>query len=184
MVVSCGSCGKKYKVTEDHFRGRDRIAIRCPNCGQSIEAHREGPSPPPTTRQASPPEPAPPPPHRAEDTGTNPGSSESESLAMPEGKRVSLAILQGVDAGKIFPVEKPVVVIGRNEADLVLGDTEVSRRHAQIELKGGVVMLKDLKSTNGTYVNEQRVTSQPLENQAEFRVGATTLMVILTDIES
>lgn len=180
MVVSCGSCGKKYKVTEDHFRGRDRIAIRCPNCGHSIEAQREGAAVPPPDQ----PPVQPPAPPRADDTGTDSEGPESEALAMPEGKRVSLAILQGVDAGKIYPVEKPVVVIGRSEADLVLGDTEVSRRHAQIEIKGGVVVLRDLKSTNGTYINEQRVTSQPLDNQAEFRVGATTLMLILTDTES
>jgi predicted Zn finger-like uncharacterized protein len=179
MVVSCASCGKKYKVTEDHFKGRDRIAIKCPNCGHSIDVHREGAAPPP-------PAPASPPPvaRRADDTGAALEGPESEGLAMPEGKRVSLAILQGADAGTIYPLEKTVVVIGRSEADLVLNDTEVSRRHAQIELKGGAVILRDLKSTNGTYINEQRISMQPLENQAEFRVGATTIMVILTEIES
>jgi predicted Zn finger-like uncharacterized protein len=176
MVVSCASCGKKYKVTEDHFKGRDRIAIKCPNCGHSIEVHREGAPPPPPPQPAAV--------HRTDDTGSALEGPESEGLAMPEGRRVSLAILQGSDAGQIFPLEKPVVVIGRSEADLVLNDTEVSRRHAQIELKGGAVILRDLKSTNGTYVNEQRISMQPLDNQAEFRVGATTIMVILTEIES
>jgi predicted Zn finger-like uncharacterized protein len=184
MVVSCASCGKKYKVTDDHFKGRDRIAIKCPNCGHSIEAHREGAAPPPAPLPAPPPAPPPTAVHRADDTGSALGGPESEGLAMPEGKRVSLAILQGSDAGTIYPIEKTVVVIGRSEADLVLNDTEVSRRHAQIELKSGAVILRDLKSTNGTYINEQRISMQPLENQAEFRVGATTIMVILTEIES
>lgn len=183
MVVSCRSCGKKYKVGEEHFKGRDRIAIKCPNCGQTIEATREGAAP-------APPPPAPPPAadpsskaQAAEDTGTDFGGADLEGLAMPEGKRASLAILQGRDAGTIHHLEKPLVVIGRTGSDIVLNDSEVSRKHAQIELKGNAVLLRDLRSTNGTYVNEQRVTAQLLENQAEFRVGATTLMLILTDTE-
>jgi pSer/pThr/pTyr-binding forkhead associated (FHA) protein len=100
---------------------------------------------------------------------------------MPPGKRVSLAILQGSGAGSIFPIEKPVFTIGRLEADATLDDSEVSRHHAQVELKGEVILLRDLKSTNGTYVNEQRITAVPIEHQSEFRVGATTLMLIVTD---
>jgi pSer/pThr/pTyr-binding forkhead associated (FHA) protein len=44
-----------------------------------------------------------------------------------------------------------------------------------------VILLRDLKSTNGTYVNEQRITAVPIEHQSEFRVGSTTLMLIVTD---
>jgi pSer/pThr/pTyr-binding forkhead associated (FHA) protein len=106
---------------------------------------------------------------------------EPEDLYMPEGKRVSLAVLQGTDAGQIFVLEKPVFTIGRSDADVTLNDSEVSRHHAQIELKGNAVFLRDLKSTNGTYVNEQRITLTPVENQTEFRVGTTTLMLIVTE---
>jgi len=178
MVVSCASCGKKYKLTEEHFKGRDRITMRCPNCGKPMEATREEAPP-----AAQPPAPLTQPAH-SEDTGTTADGPEVESLSMIEGKRASLAILQGHDAGTIFPITQPLVVIGRTGADLALGDSEVSRRHAQIELKGTVVMLRDLHSTNGTYVNEQRVTLQPIENQAEFRIGSTTLMLILTEDET
>lgn len=107
--------------------------------------------------------------------------ADEEAMHMPEGKRVSLAVLQGADAGQIFVIEKPVFTIGRAEADAILGDSEVSRHHAQIELKGNAVFLRDLKSTNGTYVNEQRITLSPVENQTEFRVGTTTLMLIVTE---
>lgn len=100
---------------------------------------------------------------------------------MPVGKRLSLAVLQGADAGQIFPIEKPLMTIGRSEADVVLNDSEVSRRHAQLEIAGNAVVLRDLHSTNGTYVNEQRITVTPLEHQIEFRVGTSTLMLIVTD---
>lgn len=175
MVVACPSCGKKYKVTEQHFGGKARISIRCPNCGKSIDVVQEEAAPqPPALKETHPPD----------DTGDGYQGPDMESLAMPEGKRVSLAILQGRDAGNIFPIAKPLVIIGRTDTDLVLNDSEVSRQHAQIELRGNSVLLRDLKSTNGTYVNEQRVTCQPVENQTEFRIGATTLMLILTDDEN
>ena len=92
----------------------------------------------------------------------------------------SPAVLQGADAGQIIAIEKPSVTIGRSEADVTLNDSEVSRRHAQLEIAGSAVVLRDLHSTNGTYVNEQRITVTPLDHQTEFRVGTTTLMLIVT----
>ena len=64
---------------------------------------------------------------------------------------------------------------------VVLSDSEVSRQHASIEVHGSKVVLKDLGSTNGTFVNDQKVTQCEIENRAEFRVGGTVLMLIMTD---
>lgn len=177
MVVVCPSCKKRYRVEDKHFAGRERFQFKCPSCGNAIQAVREAaePSPPP----------APPAPTRKPDrmdaTWTDADVPEAELLALPEGKRVSVAVLQGADSGAILSVEKPLVIIGRTEADLVLNDSEVSRHHARLEFKGSTVTLRDLKSTNGTYINEQRITTATLSNQTEFRVGASTLMLILTD---
>jgi hypothetical protein len=176
VVVTCASCQKKYRLEDKHFVGRDRFLFKCPSCGQPIEAKRpptEGEPEPSTAKRVK----------KVEATWTESDVPEAELLALPTGKRVSLAVLQGPDSGLIHPVEKPVVVIGRADADLVLGDSEVSRRHARLEFKGLSVQLRDLNSTNGTYVNEQRITVTPVDNQAEFRVGATTLMLIITDAE-
>lgn len=177
MVVACPSCQKKYRVEDKHFAGRERFQFKCPACGNPIQAEREGAGPlpapvaPSSTQKLK----------RVDATWTDSDVPEAELLGLPEGKRVSVAVLQGADSGLIFPVDKPLVVIGRTEADLVLNDSEVSRHHARLELKGLSVTLRDLKSTNGTYINEQRITVAPLSNQAEFRVGASTLMLILTD---
>lgn len=173
MVVTCPSCQKRYRLEEQHFAGRERFQFACPACGQAIEAVRETSEAPlqPSTQSLK----------RMESTWSGSDVPEAELLAMPPGKRASLAVLQGADSGRIYPLEKTVVVIGRAEADVKLNDSEVSRRHAQIELKAPNILLRDLKSTNGTYVNEQRITVAPIENQTEFRVGATTLMLILTD---
>jgi pSer/pThr/pTyr-binding forkhead associated (FHA) protein len=177
VVVTCTSCQKKYRLEDKHFVGRDHFQFKCPSCGQPIDARKpqaEGDAKPPATQPIN---------KKVEATWTESDVPEAELLALPPGKRVSLAVLQGADSGLILAVDKPVVVIGRADADLVLGDSEVSRRHARLEFKGLNVQLRDLNSTNGTYVNEQRITVTPLDNQTEFRVGATTLMMIITDVE-
>lgn len=174
MVVTCPSCKKRYRLEEKHFAGRERFLFDCPSCSQPIEAVREvGPEAlsESSTQKIK----------RLESTWTEANVPDAELLGLPQGKRASIAVLQGNGAGQIFPVEKPVIVIGRVDADLTLNDSEVSRHHAQIEFKGQSILLRDLKSTNGTYVNEQRITVTSIDNQSEFRVGATTLMLILTD---
>ena len=176
MIVTCGSCNKKYKLTDEHFQGKDKISIRCPSCKGVIEAVREASKStggPTTVQKIS----------KLESTNPEGDVPDPENLAMPDGKRVSLAILAGKDAGTVIPLEKTVVVIGRVDSDVVLNDPEISRRHAQVELKGIQIVLRDLKSTNGTYVNEQRITSTVLENQSEFRIGSSILMLILTENE-
>ena len=184
MIVVCSACGKKYRLEDKHFKGKDEIHFACPNCKSTIHAIREGagaggadsagPSRPATaTRRIK----------KTERTWNADDLPDPELLALPDNKRLSLAVLQGASAGQIFPVEKPVVIMGRSDADIVLADAEVSRNHARIEVRGATILLRDLKSTNGTYVNEQRVTVTPIENQSEFRIGATTLMLIVTDAQ-
>jgi len=75
--------------------------------------------------------------------------------------------------------------IGRATSnDWVLRDPEryVSGRHAEIEHRAGTWLLRDV-STNGTFVNEQRITTVNLENQQEFRIGTTVFMLIITDLD-
>jgi hypothetical protein len=69
-------------------------------------------------------------------------------------------------------------VIGRGaEADLQLTDTGVSRRHAELEVVEGGVALRDLDSTNGTWVNGKRVRSALLLDGDRVTVGTTDLVV-------
>ena len=48
---------------------------------------------------------------------------------------------------------------------------------------GDRVILRDLNSTNGTYVNEQKISTTTLENHSEFRIGTTIFMLIITEVE-
>ena len=99
-------------------------------------------------------------------------------LRLPDGVRLSLACISGPDSGRIFEIDKPRVVIGRANADIVVSDIQCSRQHAAIEVMDEHVFLVDLNSTNGTYVNDQRVVRSELDNRAEFEIGTTTLMLI------
>ena len=101
-------------------------------------------------------------------------------LKMPADWKLSLAVIAGPDAGRMFAIETPRVVIGREEVDLALDDPEISRHHAAIEVRGEDILLLDLGSTNGTFVGEEAISQSPLENQSEFTIGGSTLMLIVT----
>lgn len=84
--------------------------------------------------------------------------------------------------GVRHPLEPPGLVIGRGTAaDLRINDPGVSRRHAEIRVvPGGLVpevSVVDLGSTNGLFVNGQRVQQAALDDGAQVRVGNTTMTV-------
>ena len=77
---------------------------------------------------------------------------------------------------------RPPFELGRDKAtDIVLGDPEVSRRHARFETSDGVVYVKDLTSSNGTFLNGRRVT-EAIEVRAGDEVDVGTTRVIVTSV--
>ena len=69
-----------------------------------------------------------------------------------------LVMRSGPTVGKIFPLEKSELTIGRDTSnDIVINDAEVSRKHARLILQGGGFILEDLGSTNGSFVDGQRL---------------------------
>ena len=60
---------------------------------------------------------------------------------------------------------------------------ESSRQHAALEVLGSRVVVSDMKSTNGTFVNGEQIDSAELQNHSEFRIGEHVLMLIVTDRE-
>jgi pSer/pThr/pTyr-binding forkhead associated (FHA) protein len=89
----------------------------------------------------------------------------------------SLVIHEGAGAGSEHPVDGELI-LGRERAtaDLVIDDPGVSRRHARVLEDRGDVIVEDLGSSNGTYVNGERI-SGPVELGAgdEVQVGATVV---------
>ncbi len=70
-------------------------------------------------------------------------------------------------------------VLGRSRgADLTLGHPSISRRHCRLCERNGMVVVEDLQSTNGTFVEDRRVEQAPLEPGARLRVGPLTFVVV------
>jgi hypothetical protein len=192
LIIECTSCHARYQYDEERFERKPSKKIKCAQCqsifeirnpafapkpqpafGDSTAArldktHTQTPLPEETTAQAPLPQ--------KEDTGPVPAAQ------LPAGMRLSIAIIAGADAGTVYRFEKPLITIGRSGADLIINDSEASRQHAAIEVRDQVVLLEDLKSTNGTLVDGNRVTEPvELQDKSEFQIGGTTLMLIVTE---
>jgi transcriptional regulator with PAS, ATPase and Fis domain len=91
-------------------------------------------------------------------------------------KKARFKVNKGKDAGKEMVIQRPLVSIGTlPENDLVLADTTVSRRHAVIEEKSGGYILRDLDSTNGTFLDGVRIREGYLSPGAIIRLGQTEM---------
>ena len=191
MIIECTNCHAKYQYDEERFERKPSKKIKCAKCQQIFEIHNPAfaiqPAARPVGESTAMKRDAPrtPPPPK-EDTSEAPvpagPSGASGALQMPVGKRLSLAVIDGPDAGSVFRIEKPRVTIGRSSADVVLNDTEASRNHAAVEIRDTAYTLLDLGSTNGTMFEGQRIGDPvELQNHAEFIVGTSTLMLIVTD---
>ncbi|MGH9442420.1 MAG: FHA domain-containing protein [Thermoanaerobaculia bacterium] len=206
MIVACSACGAKYRYDESRFEGKPLKRIRCTKCQTVFDVQNPSLAPQAQARpetpvaNPSPVVPGAPSGSPSGDTTRMRRSSEdspsettkqfvfsklkvtslAQNLKLPAGKKLSLAVISGVDSGRNFPIEKARVVIGRSGADISLADTEISREHAALEIAEDLVTLLDLESTNGTFVAGNRVASAELENYGEFEVGGTTLMLIVT----
>jgi len=87
-----------------------------------------------------------------------------------------LSTRTGDDRGRSIYVDDETVVVGRDETcTLVLDDQKVSRRHATIERRGDCVVVTDLGSSNGTYVNGERVSTAVLRGGEQVQFGDTIL---------
>jgi predicted Zn finger-like uncharacterized protein len=206
MIVVCPSCQSRYRFDEAKLGDRPRVKTRCAKCGGTIEIENPVSSatmPPDMPLPASPP--TPPPPQapetqRTRETPVQPGGSASRGgtaeatvaggdahqmglLQLPTDRRFSLAVIQGAATGQIFQITKTRTVIGRSGTDINLEDPEASRQHAALEIVGDIAVLRDLGSTNGTWIELDRIEQHQLSNQQEFRIGSHVLMFIVTEVD-
>lgn len=86
------------------------------------------------------------------------------------------AQLVDVVTGDVYQVNGPACIVGRERAvaDVALRDPNVSRRHAQLTSTGNDWSIEDLNSTNGTLVNNRRITRCPLRNGDLLTFGLST----------
>jgi predicted Zn finger-like uncharacterized protein len=203
MIIVCPSCQSRYRFDEAKLGSRPRVKSKCAKCGAAIEIENPAIGSSTMPADASPVAPAPAPAAseamRTRRTPVQPAAGPTSGhgattitggdahrlglLQMPKDKRFSLAVIQGAATGQIFPISQTRTLIGRSGADINIDDPEASRQHAAVEIVGDVAILRDLGSTNGTWIDLDRIEQHPLANQQEFRIGSHVLMFIITDVE-
>ena len=106
-------------------------------------------------------------------------SEVDEGGARPSGGSASVIVIYGSELGKRLQIGAAPFAIGRSpENDLPLDEESVSRQHARITFDGAHHWVADLKSTNGTYVNDRPVTEHRLVDGDQVRIGRAILKFI------
>ena len=186
MIIQCPHCQTNYRLEEKPVGDRPNLQFRCNKCGEDFSLALP-PSAVPNTaarpvpvqqhdefnrrlRTVAPPPPPSPDPLKATMIRGN------IRPWLDQDKVISLVVLDGPLKGQVFPLTKPKVLLGRSEADIVLDDSEVSRKHCAIEVHGTSAVLADLGSTNGTFVDDEKIETHQLQHMSEFRLGSTVVM--------
>jgi hypothetical protein len=176
MKAACSNCGAQHSLPDAQLVGRPRVQFCCAKCGkttlvevlQNLDATQVLSPLPEFARSAGAPRLA------------RGGGDEENSLRLPTGKSIALSVIAGAARGLVYPVQKPRIVLGRADADIVINDKEISRWHCAIEIKDDVIRLRDLESTNGTYFGDERVRVAELKHLSEFRIGTSVILLSVT----
>lgn len=114
------------------------------------------------------------------ETTHKPGAAtELQTHALPPVEatsvRLSVVVIEGVDAGTTVTVEGPIYVGASDLCDLTLSDRTVSRRHLRLEPSPVGVLARDEQSRNGTWLGEARIREAELAVGQTLRVGSSVL---------
>ncbi len=91
---------------------------------------------------------------------------------------VNLVYLMKAGQAKSFTVSSTVITIGRrHDCDLVIPLSVVSRKHCELYMDRSKLMLRDLGSKNGTYVNGYKVEEKPISPGDQITIGPVSLLV-------
>jgi pSer/pThr/pTyr-binding forkhead associated (FHA) protein len=93
-----------------------------------------------------------------------------------------LQFIKGGTLTELALTEHPLTIGRSPDADIVIDDDKASRLHCGIRLQDGKFLLKDLKSKNGTFLNDQRVEESELQAGDRIRVGKLEVLVVSDDL--
>jgi diguanylate cyclase (GGDEF)-like protein len=111
-------------------------------------------------------------------------AEDMRALSQPSKRnRACLVQYSGKEIGKRYPLESSEVTLGRGiNAEIVIDEQSVSRQHAQITMEDDRVILQDLNSSNGTFVNDKRITAPcDLHDQDVLRLGTILIKYFAQD---
>ena len=112
-----------------------------------------------------------------DDTTLNSVPSVAPAPRPAAGPSAYLVVISGPSFGEMYKLKADRTVLGRGEGtDIRVLDDGVSREHTAIERDGGKMMLVDLRSTNGTHCNGERVQRHELKDGDKVSIGATTIL--------
>jgi two-component system, cell cycle response regulator len=115
---------------------------------------------------------------------------EQRNLAPAESGEDCLVVISSpapTDLGRRHLIDRPLTIGRGLENDITLQSDTVSRRHAQVERQGKEIVVTDLRSTNGIFVNDDlsRITRAPLKRGDLLRVGDTVFKYLSgSDVEA
>ncbi len=164
MFIHCPDCQSRLKIDE---KSLEMKKFKCPKCGtiSTISPDLESKAGEPDQGQL---------PEKSDITLHSLPQRKLSSL--PEDLRLSVSVIEGNDEGKIIYLSKPRTTLGREGADIILNDSEVSRTHAALIVYQKGFTIKDLDSTNGTFVNGKRIEESELKHLDEIEIGGTRLL--------
>lgn len=93
--------------------------------------------------------------------------------------RYALHTVKGVPPNGVYSIAGRVRIGRSEEGEIVLVDPSVSRTHAVVEADSRGAIVRDLDSTNGTYLNGRRIESEPLRDGDELRFGNTIMRFVM-----
>ena len=172
MQTACIHCGAEHLLKDEEFGGHTKVQFKCSSCGKTtiVEIKRRVDS---TVVMSPLPSFA-----RANATSSNLNLPPPDpALRLPEKAKVVLSILSGPSKGESHTLTNPRAVLGRKGADIPVNDPEISRHHCLLEVRDTYINLKDLDSTNGTFLDEERVRAAMLQDGTEFRIGGSVIRV-------
>lgn len=116
--------------------------------------------------------------HPSSDAGNGPASSIPKVKVILNARKAPEGVSQLI-------CSDAKTSIGRKGVDIRINDLDLSRKHSEIEIVAGTqVFVRDLASTNGTYVNGNRITHQVLKNGDLIQIGQSVFEVLIQKKES
>src|SRR5262245_44553336 len=146
MTIQCTHCQTKYRLEEKPSLQQSTLQLTCSNCGQTFSVVCAIPAEPSTPARPVPVQ------HHdefnkrlrsvAQPLQPSPDSLKATMIRsssrpwLASDKVLSLVVIDGPLKGRVFPLTKAKVLLGRSEADIVLEDSEISRKHCALEVNG------------------------------------------------
>jgi hypothetical protein len=174
MKAACNHCGMEHVLKDAEVAAHAKVQFHCSKCRQTtiVEIKLR----PDQTMVISPL------PSFARSNANRSNLNlvpEDDGLKLPAAKTAILTVVSGPAKGTVHNLKKPRVILGREGANIVLEDQEISRHHCLIEVRESYANLKDLDSTNGTFFEEERVRAAMLRDGSEFRIGNSVIRFTL-----